>query len=172
MLPSTVSPLPYLHLVSALVYVGGMVFTGGLLIPAARRLQEGRGTLAVIGQVVKILHPILLACLGLLIMTGAVMLTNLKVTLGDRYFGRVFSTLGPKLLVVFVLALLNSYQFFGLGLRVTRSLAEEPVGPVGMPLERIGAMLPLVARLQWCAWIGAVLGGAVVYLGLVMERGW
>ncbi|MGH7410588.1 MAG: hypothetical protein ACREJ6_05945, partial [Candidatus Methylomirabilis sp.] len=107
--------MPYLHLVAGLLYLGGMIFIGGLLIPAARRLGEARRVIQAIGHLVKIVHPTSLAALGLLIMTGAVMLTDLKVALGSRYFSELFATLGSKLLVVFVLALLNSYQFFGLG---------------------------------------------------------
>jgi hypothetical protein len=38
--------------------------------------------------------------------------------------------------------------------------------------DRIAAGLMLVGRLQRCAWIGAALGGAALYLGLAMGRGW
>ena len=172
MLASTASPLPYAHLVLALVYVGGMAFTGGLLIPAARRLREPVAALEWTGQAIKILHPILLACLGLSIMTGAGMLTELKVVLGGRYFDHVFSTLGPKLLVVFILALLNSYQFFGLGLPLSRSIPEVAEGPTGMPQEQMTALLTLMGRLQRCAWAAAVLAGVAGVLGLALRRGW
>lgn len=164
--------LSYLHLASALLYLGGMVFIGGLLIPAARRLGEVQEALQAIGQVVKVVHPVLLASLGLLIMTGAAMLTTLKVALGGRYFSEVFATLGPKLLIVFTLALLNSYQFFRLGLPLTRIMAEEVEDPVRIPPERMAAMLTLVGRLQGCAWTAAALGGAAGALGLALRPAW
>jgi len=166
------SLLPYLHLVLALVYLSGMVFVGGVLIPASRRPQEARRTLQSIAQVIKVVHPISLAALGLLIITGAAMLTDLKAALGGRYFSQLFSTLGPKLLVVFILALLNSYQFFGLGLRLTRFMVEVASGQEVMADDQVAAKLMLVGRLQRCAWIGAALGGAALYLGLAMGRGW
>ena len=166
------SCLAYLHLVSALIYVGGMVFTGGLLISSARRLRDVESTLQAISQVIKIVHPVLLGALGLLIMTGAAMLTNLKATLGSRYFSQLFGTLGPKLLVVFILALLNTYQFFRLGLPLTRSLTEAAEGPVAISQERMAAMLTLVGRLQACAWTAAVLGGAAGALGLALRYQW
>ena len=165
------SGLSYLHLASALIYFGGMVFTGGLLIPSARRLPEPRMTLQTIGQVIKIVHPVLLASLGFLIMTGAAMLTNLKAALGNLYFSRLFATLGPKLLVVFILALLNSYQFFRLGLPLTRSMAEGEEG-ARIADARAAEMLVLVSRLQGCAWAAAALGGAAVALGLALRHGW
>jgi uncharacterized membrane protein len=167
-----VSPLPYLHLVVAFLYLSGMVFVGGFLIPAARRYQEARQTLQSIARVITVVHPISLASLGLLIITGAAMLTDLKAALGGRYFSHLFSTLGPKLLVVFILALLNSYQFFGLGLRLTRSMVDGAERQEGMADDRIAAGLMLVGRLQRCTWIGAALGGAALYLGLAMGRGW
>lgn len=162
------SPLPYLHLTVALVYLSGMVFVGGFLIPVARQLREARRTLESIVTVVKVVHPISLASLGLLIITGAAMLTDLKAALGGRYFSQLFSTLGPKLLVVFILALLNSYQFFGLGLRLTRSMAGGGWGQHVMADDRKAPEFALVGRLQRCAWIGAALGGAALYLGLAM----
>ena len=164
--------LPYLHVVSALIYLGGMIFIGGLLIPSARRLLEARKILQAIGQVVGLVHPVLLASLGLLIMTGAAMLTDLKGALGNRYFTQLFATLGPKLFVVFILALLNSYQFFGLGLPLARSMAEGVEGSVTLPPERMAAMLTQMGRLQACAWTAVALGGAAGALGLAMRHGW
>jgi uncharacterized membrane protein len=162
----------YLHVVLAALYLGGMLFIGAFLIPAARRLREMRRAHESIAQVVRVVHPISLASLGLLILTGAAMLTDLKAALGGRYFGQLFSTLGPKLLLVFILALVNSYQFFGLGLRLTRSMAEAGHGHGAMEGDQAAARRVLVGRLQRCAWVGASLGGAALYLGLAMGRGW
>ena len=166
------SVLSYLHLVLALLYLGGMVFTGGVLIPSARGLRDGRKSLQATSQMVKVVHPVLLGSLGLLILTGAAMLTTLKAALGDRYFSQLFATLGPKLLVVFILALLNSYQFFGLGLPLSRSISEVADEPMRMPQERMTALLTLMGRLQGCAWAAAALGGVAGVLGLALRRGW
>ncbi len=160
--------VPYLHLVAGLFYLGGMIFIAGLLIPAARRLRDARRIVQAIGHLVKIVHPTSLAALGLLIMTGAVMLTDLKVALGSRYFSELFAILGSKLLAVFVLALLNSYQFFGLGLGLARSVAQEAEGHEAVSEEQTAAMLTKIGRLQRCAWVGAALGGVAIYLGLAM----
>ena len=164
--------LLYVHLLAALLYLGGMVCVAGLLIPVARRLPEGRVTMRAVVQLVAILHPVLLAALGVLIVTGAAMVTDLKVALGSRYFSQVFATLGPKLLVVFILALLNAYQFFGLGLRLTRSAAADGGPTVAATDGQTAMMIATVGRLQWCAWAGAALGGVAIYLGLAMGHGW
>ena len=167
----TIPSTPYLHLVAGLLYLGGMLFIGGLLIPAARRLREGRSTLLIIAHLIKIVHPISLALLGLLIMTGASMLTDLKIALGGRYFSHLFATLGPKLLVVFVLALLNTYQFFGPGLCLTRSIAQEAEEQTAVTEEQVTAMLLMVGRLQRCAWTGFALGAVAAYLGVAIGHG-
>jgi len=166
------SGLPYLHLVLALLYLGGMVFIGGVLIPSARGLRDGGKSLQATSQMVKVVHPVLLGSLGLLILTGAAMLTTLKAALGGRYFSQLFATLGPKLLVVFMLALLNSYQFFGLGLPLSRSIPKVTDEPMRMPQERMTALLTLMGRLQGCAWAAAALGGVAGVLGLALRRGW
>jgi uncharacterized membrane protein len=164
--------LPYAHLLAALLYVGGMVCVAGLLIPVARRLPEGQRAIRAVVQLIAILHPVLLASLGVLIVTGAAMLTDLKVALGSRYFSQVFTTLGPKLLVVFILALLNAYQFFGLGLRLSRSTATDGERSVATTDGQTAVINATVGKLQWCAWVGAALGGVAVYLGLAMGHGW
>jgi uncharacterized membrane protein len=164
--------LAYLHVVSALIFLGGMVFIAGLLVPSARRLGEAGRTLQTIGQVVKIVHPVLLASLGILIVTGAAMLTDLKAALGSRYFSQLFAALGSKLLVVFILALLSSYQFFRLGLPLTRSMAEESGAPARVPPDRMAALLRSTGRLQGYAWTSAALGGVAAALGVALRHGW
>jgi uncharacterized membrane protein len=162
----------YLHLLAVVLYLGSLAFVGGLLIPAARRLAEPQQTLQVVGQVVRVVHPVALGLLGAAILAGAAMLTDLKAALRERYFIDVFAALGPKLLAVFLLALLNSYQFFGVGLRLTRAVSQVLEEQASMSDEQVAVMVSVVGRLQWCAWLGFILGSVALYLGLVMRREW
>jgi hypothetical protein len=165
------SVLSYVHLLAAVLYLGAMLFVGALLAPVARRLREEPGAGEALAHVVAVAHPVALGALGLLIIGGAAMLTDLKVALGQRYFTELFATLAPKLLVVFIAALLNSYQFFGVGLRLTRAAAGADGDRPPADSERPAAVLAAAARLQSCAWGGAILGGLAIYLGLVMRGG-
>jgi hypothetical protein len=51
-------------------------------------------------------------------------------------------------------------------------MVEAASGQEVMADDQVAAKLMLVGRLQRCAWIGAALGGAALYLGLAMGRGW
>ncbi len=162
------------HVTTAGLALGGMAFFGAIFIPRLRRAAagtpEGRARLIVAGM--RAFHPFFLACVGVLIVSGGFYLTRLKVGLGAEYFPRLLKVLGIKLLLVFVLALLASYQCFGVGIPLERSLLPaEGEGAAGAPdpaLTRRQATL--VGRLQACALANAALLIVIIYLGLSMGR--
>lgn len=159
--------LVFLHTVAVAVYLGGTVFLGTVLIPVVRRRGlDGEGLRILVGAI-RIFHPVSLASLGLLVLTGAVALTPLKETLGPEYFPRLFGVLALKLFLVFVLVLVSCYQFFALGPRLFRILSGEEEKPAGdVSVEG----MHLVRRLQRWIFVALTLGVAIVYLGLRMGR--
>ncbi len=156
-----------LHTVAVAVYLGGTVFLGTVLIPVVRRRGiDGEGLRILVGAI-RIFHPVSLASLGLLVLTGAVALTPLKETLGPEYFSRLFGVLALKLFLVFVLVLVSCYQFFALGPRLFRILSAEGEGPDGAASVE---SIHVVQRLQRWILVALTLGVAIVYLGLRMGR--
>ena len=156
----------FAHLIAAMVYLGGSCFLGAALIPGlATMTPEQR--IRTVAAVIRWYHPTCLAALGVLVMTGAFTLTSAKATLGDQYFPKLFTVLGPKLLLAFVLVMLSSYQFFGLGLRLVRSLPEDGAA---VPVEVQTWQLRVVSRIQACALVGAVLAAALSGLGMALAR--
>ncbi len=149
-----------------MVYLGGSWFLGAALIPGLRTAAPEQ-RIWTVASVIRWYHPSSLAALGVLVMTGAFALTPAKAALGPRYFPALFSLLGPKLLLAFVLVMLSSYQFFGLGLRLVRSLPQEG-GSVSPEVQ--AWQLKVVTRIQACALTGVGLAVALSGLGLALSR--
>ena len=140
---------------------------GGVLIPVLRRRGLDADGLHILGGVIRIFHPVSLGSLGVVILTGAMALTPLKETLGPQFVPRLFWLLSIKLLLVFVLVLVSSYQFFGLGLRFLKNLPAEGVRHA----EDVSAQgIQLVRRLQTWNLVAAAIGTFIVFLGLRMSR--
>ena len=149
------------------VYLGGTIFLGGVLIPVLRRRGLDADGLHILGGVIRIFHPVSLGSLGVVILTGAVALTPLKANLGPEFVPRLFWLLSIKLLLVFVLVLVSSYQYFALGLRFVRNLPAEGERAA----EEVSAKgIQLAQRLQTWNLVAAALGIFIVYLGLRMSR--
>jgi uncharacterized membrane protein len=159
--------LAFLHIMAVAVYLGGTIFLGGVLIPVLRRRGLDADGVHLLAGVLRVFHPVSLGSLGALVITGAVALTPLKESLGPEYMPRLFGVLALKLLLVFVLILVSSYQFFALGPRLFRVLPTE-----GEKLEGGSSTqaMQLVQRLRRWNLVAAALGVAIVYLGLRMGR--
>lgn len=157
----------FLHTVGVAVYLGGTIFLGAVLIPVLRRRGLDAEGLRVLGGVIRIFHPLSLGSLGLVVVTGALALTPLKEALGPEFVTRLFGVLALKLLLVFALVLMSSYQFFSLGLRFVRALPAEGEKPGE---DAFAKGIQLVKRLQRWNLGAAALGTVIVYLGLKMSR--
>lgn len=159
--------LAALHLLAAALYLGGTLTLGAAVLPAFRG-EGDSGRRANLARILRIAHPISLAALGILVLTGAGQVTILKGASGGEFAVRWFGLLGLKLLIVFLLVLAAAYEYFGLGLRLVRAAAREAEGEAGLDP---GVYARLVARLQAAALTNGVLGGIASVLGLLLARG-
>jgi uncharacterized membrane protein len=149
------------------VYLGGTAFLAAILIPVLRRQRSDGEGVRILAGAIRVFHPVSLASLGLLILTGALALTSLKEALGSEYVVRLFGVLALKLFLVFVLVLISCYQFFALGPRLLRALSPEGEH-AGQ--ETSATQRQLLQRLQRWSLVATALGAAIVYLGLHMRR--
>ncbi|MBT3351794.1 MAG: hypothetical protein HN400_10975 [Nitrospinaceae bacterium] len=113
-------------------------------------------------------HPFVLLCMGVLIMSGAWYLTGVKVAMGPR-FGTIFVPLGLKLGTVFLIVMGLSFQFFGLGLRLTRGMG--PAGNGRPPSEGTEERLRLIRAVEKANLFNMLLSLIAVFLGLSMSKG-
>ncbi|MBT3433617.1 MAG: hypothetical protein HOC91_05835 [Nitrospinaceae bacterium] len=157
----------YAHLAFACFFIGGMTFFSILVANLRKRLTPEEFA----GEVVSLLrfyHPFVLLCMGVLIMSGAWYLTGVKVAMGPR-FGTIFVPLGLKLGTVFLIVMGLSFQFFGLGLRLTRGMG--PAGNGRPPSEGTEERLRLIRAVEKANLFNMLLSLIAVFLGLSMSKG-
>ena len=159
--------LLYAHLLAACLYEGALVFFWLLMRHLRRRLPpaEFAGEVA---SILRFYHPFVLACMGVLIMTGAWYLTSLKMAMGPA-FGRLFVPLGLKLLAVFLMMMGISFQFFAVGLRLTRGTG--PAGNGCPPDAATDERVRLLRTLERANLANAVLALFAIFFGLALNKG-
>ncbi|MEK6712156.1 MAG: hypothetical protein AABZ64_16435 [Nitrospinota bacterium] len=157
----------YLHILGACLYVGAVAFFAILLQSLRRRLppEEFAGETAAI---VRFYHPFILVCMGVLILTGAWYLTGLKAAMGPG-FGAIFVPLGLKLGTVFLMVLGMSFQFFALGLRLTRGTG--PAGNGRPPAAGTEERLALIGAIERTNLVNLLLGLLAIFFGLALNKG-
>ncbi len=87
--------LAAVHLLAAALYFGGTLTLGATVLPAFRgELDAGRR--ATLARILRVAHPVSLACLGVLVLTGAGGVTALKGAYGGQFATRWFGPLAPS----------------------------------------------------------------------------
>ena len=157
----------YLHILAACLYTGAAAFVSIFLPVLRRRLSPGEFA-GEVAAIVRFYHPFILACMGALILTGAWYLTGLKAAMGPG-FGAIFLPLGLKLGAVFLMVMGMSFQFFALGLRLTRGTG--PAGN-GRPLAAgTEERLAVIRALEKANLVNLFLGVLAIFFGLVLNKG-
>jgi hypothetical protein len=146
--------LLWLHLLSLAAYVGATLTLVLGILPAVERIEEHRDRLTFLTGALARLNPLVIAVLGVLVMSGAFGLTAYKARLRAEYFTRIGEPLTLKLILVFFLINGATYVVFGLGHRLVRMVEwGDPVSP-----EKLASMIRRmrsgsVVNLALAAWI-------------------
>ncbi|MFP6625754.1 MAG: hypothetical protein VCA74_01645 [Deltaproteobacteria bacterium] len=113
--------LIFTHVSAVGVYLGATVLLTALTftmdrspVDAVRRRQR-------FAMVFAAYNPLAIAVLGIMVMTGAMALTQYKQDLGPQYFAVLGAVLAPKLGLAFIVVMLGTYICFGLGHRLVRA---------------------------------------------------
>jgi len=144
----------WLHVVSAAVWLGGLLFQSHILLPLLAR----GGPAEPIAQAVRRSRRVAWTALALLILTGLHNLTRLPSMAAMTESG-VLKLLALKLFLVVVLLMLSAHRDFGVAARLIRAVAG------GGNATRALKMLVRLDRVM------LLLGVGLVYLGLAMSRG-
>lgn len=147
----------WIHVLAAVVWVGGMLFMGIVVAPASRAVEEPSvrtALMSAVGQRFKVVGWI---CIALLILTGIFNLMS-RLATASLSFHRA---LGVKLLLVLAMIALSAVHDFVLGPRL---VAQEKGG------ASAEAVAPLRRRVISLARLNALLGIIVVWLGLLLSR--
>jgi len=144
----------WLHVLSAAVWLGGLLFQSHILLPLLARGGSGEP----IAQAVRRSRRVAWTALVLLILTGLHNLTRLPSVAAMTESG-VLKLLALKLFLVVILLMLSAHRDFGVAARLIRAVA---AGRDATPTLRMLVRLDRVALL---------LGLGLVYLGLAVSRG-
>jgi len=135
-------------------------------LPAAARAPDEPGRRAILVNGFKFYNPFTIAMLGLIVMSGAIHLTDLKASMKMDYFARIGAALELKLLLAFLLIFIQTYITFGLAFRIGR---QEEVAVHGdgeaFTAEKIDRML---ARIRAMIFLTIGLTAAVVLVSIRM----
>jgi uncharacterized membrane protein len=154
------------HLLAAVVWVGGMLFLALVVVPSTRGLapDQRAGLFDALGRRFR---PIGWACVALLVATGLLSLTHRGVTWEDALSGQLLGTpfgrlLGLKLALVAAMLVLSALHDFVVGPASTRALTDPDGSARGRALRR---------RASWLARVSTLLALAVVALAVALVRG-
>jgi uncharacterized membrane protein len=158
--------LIWMHLMAMAGYFGVQLAVLYILLPAAARAESEAGRRAILINGFKFYNPFTIAALGVIVISGAVHLTDLKASMKMDYFERIGAALELKLLLAFLLIFVQTYITFGLAFRIGRQEEVAAHGD-GAPLtaEKIDAML---LRIRMLIWLTIALSALVVLVSIRM----
>jgi len=139
-----------------------------MLLPVAERAPDEAARRAILIEGFRFYNPFSLALLGVLVITGAMRLTDLKAAMAVNYFATIGSILSLKLLLAFLLIFIQTYVTFGLAFRIGRQeeVAAHGDGPP-FSVEKVNSML---SRIRAMTWVTIILTVAIVWESLRMAR--
>lgn len=144
----------WLHVVSATVWLGGLLFQSHILLPLLAR----GGAAEALAQAVRRSRRVGWTALALLVLTGLHHLTRLPAVAAMTESG-VLKLLALKLFLVVVVLMLTAHRDFGVAARLIRAVAE------GRDATQALRTLVRIDR------VTLLLGVGLVYLGLAVSRG-
>src|SRR5919198_94718 len=152
----------WVHLLGVAVYLGTTLAVALVFLPAMEAVEDPALQRRLLARGLRPYNVLSVGALGVLVISGASGLTDLKATLG-REFGRLLWPLVSKLSLTFILINVATYLSFGLAHRLVRAeLGQLPVD--GATQE---AML---RRMRATAWLAVGLAAWTAWLGLRLLR--
>ncbi len=160
--------LVWAHLCAMAAYFGAQFALVYMLIPAAATARDETARRASLIAGLRFYNPFSLGMLGMVVITGAMRLTDLKESMKFDYFNRIGGPLALKLGLAFLLIFVQTYLTFGLAFRIGR---QEEIAAHGdgepFTIEQVDSIL---ARISVMAWVTIVLCAAIILVSLTMAK--
>ena len=152
----------WVHLLGVATYLGSTLALALMVLPAIRQITDPALQRRILAQTLRPYNVLSIGALGVLLMTGASSLTDLKATMRAD-FARLLWPLAWKLTLAFLLINVATYLSFGLAHRLVRAeLGQLPVEP-----ERQAS---IIGRMRATAWIAVALAAYTTWVGLRLLR--
>ena len=148
----------WIHLLAVATYLGGTLVVAVVFLPAVVAIDDPALQRRVLARGLRPYNVLSIGALGVLVMSGASGLTDLKASLGPE-FGRLVWRLTGKLSLSFVLILVATYLSFGLAHRLVRA----ELGQLPVEAEHQAGM---IRRMRVAAWLGVGLAAWTVWVGM------
>jgi uncharacterized membrane protein len=110
----------WLHLTAVVIYLGSLTGLCFILLPALPTIENQGERLVLLARSLKLYNPLQIGVLGVLVLTGAFQITDLKSAYRELFIKELGMTLGWKLVVSFFLILFSTYQSMGVAHRFVR----------------------------------------------------
>lgn len=164
----TTQLLILIHVLAMAGFFGVQLAMLYMLLPLAENAPDEAARRAILIEGFRFYNPFSLALLGVLVITGAMRLTDLKAAMAANYFATIGSILSLKLLLAFLLIFIQTYVTFGLAFRIGRQeeVAAHGDGPP-FSVEKVNSML---SRIRAMTWVTIILTVAIVWESLRMAR--
>jgi uncharacterized membrane protein len=159
----TETTLAHLHLAALATYAGSCLHLALVVLPHARVLTDPAVQRRFLVPALRLFNPLSIGSLGVLLMTGAFRLTELKARLGLLFFARLGGILAVKLALAFLLINVATYVSFGIAHRLVR--AEQG----GLPADP-ATQAAMLRRMAAATWIALGLAGATLWVAVEMGR--
>lgn len=110
----------WLHLLALALYLGAVIGLWLVLLPSLRAIRSEEARLKRLARGLKFYNPLQIGALGVVVLTGAFQITDLKATYRGLFIQQFGATLAIKLTLSFVLIVLSTYQAMGVAHRFVR----------------------------------------------------
>ncbi len=124
------------HIVSLTLHIGLVVALWRILLPALRRVSRHEHRSDLLVRALRVYNPVQIGLLGVITLTGASRITDLKSLHRASYAQEFGADLATKLLLAFFVIMLGTWQCMGIAHRFVR-LHESPDGVTAEGTEAV-----------------------------------
>lgn len=151
-----------IHVLGLATYLGSTLALVLVFLPAAASIDDPALQRRVLAKGLKPYNILTVGALGVLIMSGATSLTDMKVAYGAEYARFLWPLVG-KLSLTFAVTMVGTWLSFGIAHRLVRAeLGQLPVEP-----DRQRGM---VRRMRMAGWLAVVLAVWTTWVGIGLGR--
>jgi hypothetical protein len=152
------SPLTrFVHLLALATYLGTTLAMVTVFFPAVSSLDDASLQRRMLAKGLRPYNMLSVGALGVLIISGASALTDLKVQFGAEYARLIWPLVG-KLSLTFLLTMVGTYVSFGIAHRLVRAeMGQLPIDEAqqrSMSKRMAGGCWLGVALAVWTSWVG------------------
>lgn len=153
----------WLHLLALTAYLGSLAGLWLMVLPHLGSIREPQGRLEFLARSLRLYNPLQTGALGLLVLSGALGLTDLKAAYRQLFAKELGLLLGLKLAFSFLLILVSVYQAMGVGHRFVRRYE----GGESISAEELNSV---TRRLRVSTLLILILAAITVWLGLGLRE--